>query len=368
MTLTDVPPNGDCFYNVIQLSLATLTEPVPTYIPQLRQQVANFLQNTRSGKTILKHYHQSPTIITKSILPNLKPSSFPNRDIYAEEYVIAAMASMLQTTIHIYHYHPDNLPQHITFKPLTTPLQNLITTSHVPHIHIWNEASHFQLLTNSPISHTLLPSSLHPSPSNLPIHNKTPKGRITTIPAPKSLRAMPQCPYTPLPYNTQFPTSFCTTHCHPYCPNHYTAYRPVPIKIAYSQALPTLVNAVGVPKHTPLFETAGTIFKQATLHTFQITPHHHSSAITTHPVLQLITHSSSPNCTLRPLLIPEPYPHLRLFLVALTDISPYTTLSILPPPRPLPPPQPPPEPPPRLLQPLPSRIHTRITDYFKSFK
>ena len=30
MTLTDVPPNGDCFYNVIQLSLATLPEPVTT--------------------------------------------------------------------------------------------------------------------------------------------------------------------------------------------------------------------------------------------------------------------------------------------------------------------------------------------------
>ena len=179
---------------------------------------------------------------------------------------------------------------------------------------------------------------------------------------------MPQCPYTPLPHNTHFPTSFCTTNCHPYCPNHYTAYRPVPIKIAYSQTLPSLVNAVGVPKHTPLFETAGTIFKQATLNTFSITPHHHSSAIVSHPLLQLITHSSSPNCTLRPLLIPEPYPHLRLFLVALTDISPYTTLSILPPPRPLPPPQPPPEPPPRLLQPPPSRIHNRITDYFKSFK
>ena len=90
MTITDVPPNGDCFYNVLQLSLATLPEPVTTYIPQLRQQLANFLQNTRSGKTILKQYHQSPNIITKSILPNLKPSSFPNRDIYAEEYVARA--------------------------------------------------------------------------------------------------------------------------------------------------------------------------------------------------------------------------------------------------------------------------------------
>ena len=47
MTITDVPPNGDCFYNVIQLYLATLTEPVTTYIPQLRQQLANFLQNTQ---------------------------------------------------------------------------------------------------------------------------------------------------------------------------------------------------------------------------------------------------------------------------------------------------------------------------------
>ena len=174
--------------------------------------------------------------------------------------------------------------------------------------------------------------------------------------------------YTPLPRDTPYPTSFCTNHCHLHCPNHYTAYRPVPIKIAYSQTLTTIVNAVGVPKRTPLFETAGTIFKKATPHTLPITPHHHSSALVSHPVLQHITHSTSPNCTLRPVIIPEPYPHLRLFLVALTDINPFTILSILPPPRPLPPPQPPPEPPPRLLQPPPSRTHTRITDYFKSFK
>ena len=53
MTLTDVPQNGYCFYTVILLFLTMIPDPIPTYIPQLRQQIANFF-NSRSGKAILK--------------------------------------------------------------------------------------------------------------------------------------------------------------------------------------------------------------------------------------------------------------------------------------------------------------------------
>ena len=54
MTLTDVPPNGDCFYNAIQLFLTSLPDPIHKSIPQLRQQIATFF-HSRSGNTILRH-------------------------------------------------------------------------------------------------------------------------------------------------------------------------------------------------------------------------------------------------------------------------------------------------------------------------
>ena len=368
MTLTNVPENGDCFYTVIQLFLATIHDPIHTHIPQLRQQIAKFFNN-RIGKAILTDYHQQPSIIEQSILPTLKPSLFPCRDIFAQDFVIAAMASILQTTIHVYHQHAHNQPPlHTTFKPYPTPHSLLITTTHLTPIHIWHENSHFQLLTSKDYSHPILTTILSPPPSNLPVLNKTPKGHISTIPAPPTLKAISHCIYSPLTSETQHPTSFCTKLCHQYCPNHYTAYRPVPIKIAQFQHISAAVNAVGVPKHTPLFETAGTITKKPTEHSIPITPRHHTSILHTHPIVRLLTHSTHPNCILRPIIIPEPFPHLRLFLVTLTDLNPYTVLSIHPPPRPLPPPQPPPEPPPRPTQAPPSRNHTRITDYFKSLK
>ena len=86
MTLTDVPPNGDCFYNVIQLFLTSLPDPIHKSISQLRQQIATFF-HSRSGQTILQHYHQQTTIIEHSILPALKPSLFPNRDIFAQDFL-----------------------------------------------------------------------------------------------------------------------------------------------------------------------------------------------------------------------------------------------------------------------------------------
>ena len=116
MTLTDVPPNDDCFYSVIQLYLTSMPDPIQTFIPQLRQLIATFFSG-RSGNTILQHYHQQPTIIEHSILPTLKPPLFPTRDIFAQDFVIAAMASILQTNIHVYQHIPGQPPLHITFQP-----------------------------------------------------------------------------------------------------------------------------------------------------------------------------------------------------------------------------------------------------------
>ena len=110
MTLTDVPPNGDCFYNVIQLFLTSLPDPIHKSIPQLCQQIPTFF-HSRSGNTFLQHYHQRTTIIEHSILPTLKPSLFPNRDIFAQDFVIAAMASILQPHIQVYqHIHTQPTP------------------------------------------------------------------------------------------------------------------------------------------------------------------------------------------------------------------------------------------------------------------
>ena len=124
-----------------------------------------------------------------------------------------------------------------------------------------------------------------------------------------------------------------------------------------------------LPAHTPLFEAAGTIYKTPTSNSFKITPCHHSSVLSTHPVIHMIQ-DTSPNCANRPLLIPKPTPHLKLFVITLYNIPPlhHTNYTVRPPPLPLPPPQPPPEPPPS-QEPtrLPNERHKmRITDYFRS--
>ena len=161
-----------------------------------------------------------------------------------------------------------------------------------------------------------------------------------------------------MPSDALHPTSFCSQLCHKHCPNHFSAYRPVPIKIAHFHQFSAAFNAVEVPKQEPSL-------KKAIENSIQITPHHHTSILYSHPLVKLITHSTNPNCILRPLI---PFPHLSLFVVTLTDLNPYTVLSIHPPPRPLPPPQPPPEPPPQPTKAPPSRTHPRITDYFQSLR
>ena len=162
------------------------------------------------------------------------------------------MASILQTNIEVYHHIPSQPPLHITFKPYPIQHSLRITTTHLPYVQIWNENSHFQLLTptNHP-RHIQLPL-LRPPPSNLPVLNKTPKGRLSTIPAPRKHKSINHCYYSPMPSDALHPTSFCTQLCHKHCPNHYSAYRSVPIKIGHFHQFSAAVNSFHQPKlHSP---------------------------------------------------------------------------------------------------------------------
>ena len=127
--------------------------------------------------------------------------------------------------------------------------------------------------------------------------------------APRTLHAVSQCIYSP---ETQHPTSFCTQHCHP-----YTAYRPVPIKIAHFHHFSAAVNAVGVSKYIPLFEIAGTISKNPNENIVPVTPHHHTSS----PTRQTTNSFHNPKQYPPPLIIPEPFPHLRLLTPTLSYLS-----------------------------------------------
>ena len=90
---------------------------------------------------------------------------------------------------------------------------------------------------------------------------------------------------------------------------------------------------------------------------------HHSDAPSTHPLLSLMHSTNTPNCHLKEILIPEPSPHLKLFVVSSTTILPYTPLRI----------RPPPEPPPTQQRPISATKGIRsesnntslITSYFK---
>ena len=57
-----------------------------------------------------------------------------------------------------------------------------------------------------------------------------------------------------------------------------------------------------------------------------ITPSHHSDVLTSHPLLKLIHNPLTPNCYITPINIPEPTPHLHLFLIASQLITPYEWL------------------------------------------
>ena len=168
------------------------------------------------------------------------------------------------------------------------------------------------------------------------------------------------------PYSTSSPTpprkAFCHSSCHRPCPNHYSAFRPAPHhRIPPGYASTQLLATTGTPANTPLFEISATILPHPNTCTSPITPSYHSNALASHPLLTLMYSPKSPNCHLEVILIPEPAPHLKLFLMASTDIHPYTPLRI----------RLPPEPPPKCPSPIPpvearslSNHPSLITSYF----
>ena len=95
-----------------------------------------------------------------------------------------------------------------------------------------SSSSHLTATTALPSYHT--PNTVSPPP-NLPILNKTPSGRTKLIKTSQHLIEETNCPYAPLPSPTHLPTAFCKASGQKYCPNHYTAYRPAPLKITLTQ-------------------------------------------------------------------------------------------------------------------------------------
>ena len=125
-----------------------------------------------------------------------------------------------------------------------------------------------------------------------------------------------------------------------YCDNHYSAFRPIPHqRLPPNYASSHLLTTEGVPPNTPILEISSRIHPRPSNTTFRITTRHHSDAPSTHPLLSLMHSTNTPNCHLEEILIPEPSPHLKLFVVSSTTILPYTPLRIRPPPEPPPPQQ-----------------------------
>ena len=78
------------------------------------------------------HYYQTPQVITTSILPSLNPSLHPHRDIAASDYVIAATATLLNSSITIYHYCPHTPFTSTTFQPYPLNRSHLLTKTTLP--------------------------------------------------------------------------------------------------------------------------------------------------------------------------------------------------------------------------------------------
>ena len=207
----DVPPNGDCFYLTIQLYLLKMCSPPQhTSSRLLRQRVYNLLTQTKSGKQILREHNQSPTTAAINILPNLRPALYPNRDVYASDLAISAMATLLQTTIKIYSFNPRETLLLYEYKPY--PPQNhstLNTTSPIPHT-LWAQNSHFQLLLPHIIPLSSITNNLLPLPP-LQSTNHTTASLPIIIPncAPTLLRYAPPLFHTvpPLPPSAPLPVT-----------------------------------------------------------------------------------------------------------------------------------------------------------------
>ena len=333
----DVPQTVDCFFLAIQLFIAQHYDPpILTPVHTLRNSISLLLTTTSTGASILKDYNLTHQVLHDT-LPDLRPSDYPNRDIYAQDYAIAAMSTLLNTTINIFTtQHLDSSPILHTFDPYPDYNEPPILPHAPPPISLWATQDHFQLLLLNNLSLPSLTTDLLPLPPK-PLQNTNNSGQRITIQAPSTLHSHPTCTFhNPPLLNTM--KAFCTTTCHPYCSNHYSAFRTIPHqRTPPNYASSQLLATAGASMNTPIFEIASTIHSTPSPLTFPITSIHHSDAPKNHPLLQLMYSSHEPNCHLVPILIPEPSPHLKLFVVTSKNILPYTSLRIRPPPEPPPP-------------------------------
>ena len=356
----DVPPTGDCFYLAIQLYFTHHSQSCLLTVPALRSAIHQLLVSTTVGSQILRDYHQT-TQHALDILPSLCPLKFPNRDIFAQDYVIAAMATLLNAHLEIYTYDTDSTPVAFTFSPYPspTPLTPFLPNSTPHHISLLATNAHFQLLLPYRIDIPSITANLLPLPK-LPSSNTNTTGAPTIIPAPSRHNHHPNCPFQPQPPPNALP-AFCPPSCHPHCPNQYSAFKPIPHqRTSRSTTSSQLLSLIGVDTHSPLFELHAPITPSITPRTFPITPRHHSTAPQSHPLIRLMYSDQDPNVSLTPFLIPHPTPHLKLFAIACKPITPYSSLRIRPPP------EPPPSAAPQIPvgRPIPITRPHRITAYF----
>ena len=114
----DVPSNSDCFYLAMQLYRSKV-HPQATHLAasQLRQSLYQFLTTTSIGKRILRDHNHTKSTIALNLLPGLKLSSFPSRDIYASDCAISAMATLLNSTITFFSLPSNDQPLKYQYLP-----------------------------------------------------------------------------------------------------------------------------------------------------------------------------------------------------------------------------------------------------------
>ena len=130
------------------------------------------------------------------------------------------------------------------------------------------------------------------------LHNTNPHNNPITIKAPSRSTFHPWCTYS-TPPSPSAPKSFCSSTCHPYCDNHYSAFQPIPHqRFPPHYASSHLLGIEGVPPNTPILEISSKIHPHPSNTSFKITTRHHSDALSTHPLLRLMHSTNTPNCHL----------------------------------------------------------------------
>ena len=251
-----------------------------------------------------------------NVLTNLSHPTNTHRDIYASDCAIAALATLLISTITIIYFPHNDMS--LTYSYLPYPNNtNIPTLPHLPTITLWQSHEHFQLLLPFQLHLPCITQNLLPLPA---IHEPFPIGSPITITPSTSYPIHSQCLFTAT--QNHFPISFCPHPCDPYCQHHYSAFRPTTIQRSppkpHSSQIITLVS---LSSNTPILDISGTINTTPNLYTTPITSLYHSDVLLSHPLLRMLFCHTNPNCHLSPLLIADPIPHLK-FSSLLLPISP----------------------------------------------